>query len=233
MESTTNYSMFKDFSSNREVDEKHVRKLVCAIEKRNLLSVNPILVDKNFNVVDGQHRLEAAKVLKVPIYYMVGDVRRDDISKINSNQKNWTQMDYINYYTIEGKKAYVQLSGLINHYSRISRSALIALSHPYLKRSIEEIKTGFLDVDNIDFAHEVCKVVMQLHEAYLYEFVLDSRFPIALGMAMKNKDFSMEYMLEKIAASPRTFVPCHSITEYRAMMQDVYNFQLSKNKIKL
>lgn len=233
MVSTKDYNLFKDFSSNREIDEKHVRKLVAAIEKRNLLSVNPILVDNEFRVIDGQHRLEAAKILKTDIFYIVGDVRRDDISKINSNQKNWTQMDYINYYTIEGKKAYLQLSGLINHFSKISRSALIALAHPYLKRSTEEIKNGLLDVDNIDFAHEVCKIVMYLHDQYLYEFVLDSRFPIALGMAMKNENFVLDNLLEKIAASPRSFVPCHSIKDYRAMMEDVYNFQLSKNKIKL
>ena len=233
MESTTDYNMFKDYSSNREVDDRHVRKLVREIQKRNLLSVNPILVDKDFRIIDGQHRLEAAKILKVPIYYMLGDVNRDDISRINSCQKNWSLMDYLNYYTIEGKKTYMLLSGLINHYPKIKHSALVALSNPNFTRHSEEIKSGYLNTDNIDFAHEVCKVVMQLHEQYLYEFVLDSKFPIALGIAMKNEKFSLEYMLEKIAASPRSFVRCHSIKDYRAMMSDVYNFKVSKSLIKL
>jgi hypothetical protein len=233
MESTTNYSMFKEFSSNREIDEKHVRKLVREIQNRNLLAVNPILVDHNMHVVDGQHRLEAAKVLGVPIFYIVGDVRRDDISKINSNQKNWGLMDYLNYYTIEGKKAYLQISNLINHYPRITHSALVALSDPELTRSSDKIKNGLLDTGNIEFARQVCEVIMHLHELYGYEFVFDSKFPLALGSAMDNENFDLGTMYEKIAISPRSFVRCHSSKEYKKMIEEIYNYKVSKNKIEL
>lgn len=233
MQNTTDYSMFKDFSSNREIDEKHVRKLVAAIEKRNLLSVNPILVDKEFRVIDGQHRLEAAKILKVSIFYIVGDVRRDDISRINSNQKNWSQMDYINYWTIEGKKDYVRLSSLINHYPQFQTSALICLCHPELRRSSEAIRTGSLDSSNSDFAVSVCNTIMELHEKYLYDFVFDSRFPISLAKAMQADGFKLENLLLKIDSSPRSFVACHTTRQYTDMINEVYNFRLSKNKIEL
>jgi hypothetical protein len=233
MESTTNYSMFKDFSSNREIDPKHVKQLVREIEKRNLLSVNPILVDKDFHIIDGQHRLEAAKALKIPIYYIIGDVRRDDISKINSCQKNWNQMDYINYYTIEGRPAYVKISNLINHYPQFQTSALIALSNPELRRCSEDIRRGDLDSINADFAREVCDIIIKLNEKYLYGFVFDSRFPIALAKAMNTEGFNLDNLLKKIDDSPRSFVACHTVREYLTMIEDVYNFQLSKNKIRL
>ena len=225
--------MFKDFSSNREIDEKHVRKLVAAIEKRNLLSVNPILCDKELRVIDGQHRLEAAKILNVEIYYIVGDVRRDDISRINSNQKNWNQMDYINYWTVEGRKPYIRLSNLINHYPKFQTSALIALSNPDLRRSSDDIRTGSLDSSNADFAVKVCDIITQLHEKYLYEFVFDSRFPIALANAMRLENFNIEKLISKIDASPRSFVACHTVKQYSQLIEETYNFKLSTNKIEL
>ena len=102
MNQTTDYSLFKDVSSNRDVDRKHVKKLVNSIREKNLLEVNPIIVNEKLEVLDGQHRLEAAKQLKVPIYYVISsDVTHNDISRLNSNKKNWLLMDYINYYTVK------------------------------------------------------------------------------------------------------------------------------------
>src|SRR5690606_774965 len=80
MNKTTDYSIFGEIESNREVDLRHVRKLMKAIEKRNLLHLNPIIVDEQNRVIEGQHRLEAAKQLQVPIYYITDNtVNKSDI----------------------------------------------------------------------------------------------------------------------------------------------------------
>lgn len=92
-------------------------RLVASIRKRNLLHVNPIVVDKDMRVVDGQHRLEAASILGVEIYYIEENIDRRDISMLNSNQKNWNAMDYINFYTVEKNSSFIQISSLVNKYS--------------------------------------------------------------------------------------------------------------------
>lgn len=66
---TKDYGSFKEINSNREVDQRHVRSLVAAIEQKNLLHVNPIVCNADMEVIDGQHRLEAARALGVEIYY--------------------------------------------------------------------------------------------------------------------------------------------------------------------
>jgi hypothetical protein len=233
MQSTKDYSIFREFSSNREVDRKHVNKLVLSIKKRNLLSVNPIVVDNGMRVIDGQHRLAAAAILEVEIFYVQEDINRKDISLLNSNQKNWTAMDYINFYTIEKSPAFLQLSNLINNYPHMAVSALLVLSNSEGRRSLVQLKDGFLDVEAIDFAKEVCEVCKDMNHKFQKDFVFDSRFPLAIGKAMNADNFKLERLIEQIEASPRDFVPCHTKEQYLEMIEEIYNRNLSKNKINL
>lgn len=233
MEQTKDYDQFKDFSSNREVDPKHVKRLVNAISKRNLLHVNPIKVDENMRVVDGQHRLAAARILEVPIYYEKGDITRRDISMLNSNQKNWTAMDYINFYTVEKNGAFIQLSGLINHYPEIAISALLILSSSEGRRDLVQLKDGYLDVLNIEHCRKVCDLCRDLFRKFQTRFVFDSRFPLALSVAIQDENFKTETFIEKIEGNPRAFVPCHTKVQYMEMIEEIFNRSLSKNKIRL
>ena len=230
---TIDYSIFKEFSSNREVDQKHVRRLVCAINKKNLLHVNPIVVDENMRVIDGQHRLAAAKILGVSIFYIKDNIQRSDISMLNSNQKNWNAMDYINFYTIEKKDAYVQLSSLINHYPDMATSALISLSNSEGKRNNQMLKDGNLDVLNINHCREICALCTDINKRFDADFVFDSRFPLALSVAMNDQNWKTETFIEKIEASPRTFVRCHTKEQYLEMIEEIYNRYLSKNQIRI
>lgn len=233
MESTKDYSIFKDFSSNREVDPKHVNKLVAEIKKRNLLSVNPIIVDNDMRVIDGQHRLAAAEKLGVEIFYVQGEVNRRDISVLNSNQKNWNAMDYINHYTVEKVASFLQLSGLINNHPDIAVSALLTLSNSEGKRNLKQLKDGYLDVLNIEHAKQVCIACENLNKKFQKCFVFDSRFPLAISKAIKQDNFRMDSFIEKIEENPRAFVPCHTKEEYLKMIEEIFNRYLSKNKINL
>ena len=74
--STKNYDMFitdRDKTGHWSTQncEKLIKNLMQSISYRNLLAWRPIIVTKNFLVIDGLHRLEAAKRLGVEIYYEV------------------------------------------------------------------------------------------------------------------------------------------------------------------
>ena len=111
MKETTNYDMFKFREDNRkEISNVHVRVLVRSITHNNMLKYKPILVNSKMEVLDGQHRLLAAKEIGVPIFY---EVEKDmDIKSIISlqTQKAWTTTDYINAYAKNGYEDYIKLS---------------------------------------------------------------------------------------------------------------------------
>lgn len=231
MESTKDYSIFREFSSNREIDQKHVNQLVRSIEKHNLLKVNPIVVDKQMRVIDGQHRLAAAQILDVEIYYIQDEINRKDISLLNSNQKNWSAMDYINFYTVEKVPAYMKFSNLVNNYPRMKVSALLELANIDGVRNIKDLKEGDLNVSNIDEAKEVCEICKDMYSILLKAFVYDSKFPLALSKALAAENFKIERLFEQAKAFPRDFVACHSKVQYMEMIKEIYNRNLSKNKI--
>ena len=58
--STYDLSIFKILDGNRNINLGHVERLVKSIEENGFLKM-PIIVNDNFDVIDGQHRLMAAK----------------------------------------------------------------------------------------------------------------------------------------------------------------------------
>src|SRR5574342_66982 len=100
VEKTKNYEMFKIIKGNAPINLIHLNHLIEAIEKKNLLDARPILVNRNMDVIDGQHRLEAAKRLGLPIYYIQSDgLSINDISTLNSNQRNWKMEHYLDLFS--------------------------------------------------------------------------------------------------------------------------------------
>lgn len=232
IQQTTDYDLFKDIGSNRETDSKHVNRLARSIQDKNLLHIHPIVVDMHMRVIDGQHRLEAAKQLGVPVFFVVdGAIEKKDISRLNTNQKNWNMMDYINYYTVEKIPEYIELSKFINHYEHLKPSAAIALCSSTLTSRSADIKQGYMDIDNINRAYEVAENLKEIYRKYQEDFIWDSRFPIALARAMRDSNFNMEVFYEKIDGNRRAFVRCVTVLDTVKMVQEIYNYKLSKNKI--
>src|SRR5271157_1856303 len=96
---TTNYGMFHPFKENRDIDPVHLRRMQKSLREKNLLAAFPILVDKDFYVLDGQHRLKAAEALGMAVFFSIAAVStKNDIPRINGNSKNWNPMDYLAMY---------------------------------------------------------------------------------------------------------------------------------------
>lgn len=99
MEKTTDYDCFKRLGGNAPINMAHLNRLTDAIQKNNLLEARPILINEKMEVIDGQHRLEAAKRLGVPIFYIkIQGSGVDDIAMLNSNQRNWKMEHYLHLY---------------------------------------------------------------------------------------------------------------------------------------
>ena len=99
VKNTLDYSIFQNYTTNRDVRMGHVADLVNSIETRNLLYTQPITVNEEYFVIDGQHRLAAAKSLGLPIYYIVcPGLTERDIPRLNSVMKLWLMADYLDHY---------------------------------------------------------------------------------------------------------------------------------------
>ena len=84
IQKTKDYEMFKFRDDNRPLSQPHLKALIDSIKSKNLLEMRPIQVNAQFEVIDGQHRIAAAKALGVDIYYQVEEsLNPEDIIRLN------------------------------------------------------------------------------------------------------------------------------------------------------
>ena len=92
---TTDYSQFKHVVNNRDVGNNPV---TLSIQKKDMLESHPILVDSDMNIIDGQHRLAAAKFLQLPIYYIINDKIRIEDIPLCQVQRPWETRDFLKFF---------------------------------------------------------------------------------------------------------------------------------------
>ena len=63
---TNKYEIFKQLKGNREVSPKRISKIINSIKEVGYI-INPIIVNEKMEVIDGQGRLEALRILKIQL----------------------------------------------------------------------------------------------------------------------------------------------------------------------
>ena len=112
---TEDYNLFKLIKENRAIDQRHVKKLTESMSKKTIF--NPILVNSKHEIIDGQHRLEALKKLCKPIdYTIIDDATHNDLINLNTNNKNWKNPEFLQFYVKKGFEEYRNLEFFIKKY---------------------------------------------------------------------------------------------------------------------
>lgn len=226
---TTDYSIFKQVVCNREVSQPHVNKLVKSITRNNLLKLNPIIVNDNMDVIDGQHRLEAAEKLKTPIYYIVDStVSKKDLSDLNSVKKNWGVLDYINFWTIEKAPGFDVLSKFLSEHSQIPPSTAMMLLSADGSRNTNALKEGVVDVDNIAKAQEIAQILKYYRN--IIDWAYDRSFVLAVNRLVESGKYDHATMEKRMETQTRSLVKCINTKQYIELLEEIYN-RGSHNKV--
>lgn len=104
VQETYEYEQFSFITGNRDINLHNLNKIKSSLRKENRQQFRPILVNEKLEVIDGQHRLQAAKELGLPIFYEVQpDLRKSDIV-LFQNQRRWGIEDYLKYHASDGNE---------------------------------------------------------------------------------------------------------------------------------
>src|SRR6187549_2973465 len=108
--STKDYEKFRFLRANRAINKNNVEKIKASYREWGVIAGRPILIDKDFNIIDGQHRFLALKDLGFPIPYEIigGDIIGKTMA-LNSNQDEWQLIDYAKSYAEQGYDCYRKL----------------------------------------------------------------------------------------------------------------------------
>jgi hypothetical protein len=237
---TTDYSIFKYFAHNREVVPAHVRKMIKSILTSNFLKDFPIKVDSEMRVVDGQHRIEAARSLGVPVHYDVISIENADEAMLllNVNQRGWSMTDYLNYYTKRGFKQYLLFQQFIEKHCLAIYEGLDILASPYRKRgsnfregnylhpSPEEI---LLHEEDLEKFHSVLDFILS-KQVTAKSYLTSRRFRLALMTFCFSDEIDAEKFIHKLSFNLLKMHPCATYAQYKEMFTQIYEWNdRSKN----
>ena len=239
MEKTRDYARFKLTDDNRDggVKEIHVQRLIDSIKAKNLLELRPIIVNNNWEVIDGQHRLEAAKRLGVDIYYEVkADTEKHDIILLNIAEK-WQQRDYLNYYVKNGYPEYIKLDTFLKRHNMNLRTYLgVAIGRTHEKH--ETFRSGaFVMPNTVD--DSVMAIVKQTREIINTRnggvnsiYTQTGRFFGALLSLFRHPQFEEGKWISNLDRMTSNFSIRATTREYISDIQKVYNWR-NPNRIDL
>lgn len=165
VQSTTHYDLFKVLPGNRKVNSQHVESLRKSIDLNGFISQNPIIVNENHYVIDGQHRLEAARKLGEPVYYVMlkgGDL--ESVQLLNATQRPWLIDDYLESYIELGNKEYVYLKEFCEKWEiPVSTGVLLLTGRLNSERYLSEFHKGTFRVTHAEQADFIADILLSLN----------------------------------------------------------------------
>lgn len=242
--STKDLEMFKTISGNRVPNLQHVRRLVESIKQYGM-KCNPILVNEKHEVIDGQHRLLAAKETNSEIYFIIlKGYGLNEVHTLNLNQKNWTKVDFLNGYADMGIKSYVELkkfheknndfklTDCIALCSNITQSANVTLANKMRlgSQNTQVFEEGTWLIRDVNLAQENADKI-RLIKPY-YNGYNRTTFVGTILSLFKNPKFDFNEFMHKLRLQPTALVDCSNREQYKTLIEDIYNYR-SRNKVNL
>lgn len=215
---TDDYENFKFFDWNRELNVNHIKKLMISYQEQDLSSTNPILIDKNFYILDGQHRFTALKELNKPIYYQIVDIDKQGIFALNSVNKKWTGLDKLHFLSKTGNEWAGYSLELIKKYNIAAKVLIAAAGTHALDKEYDIYKTD-------DFLKELMRVKRVLPARLKHAL-----FYVAVLLLLRNNDAKTEHLINNIEKYGGDMQGRSSIEGYKEELLKVYNRGLRTSK---
>lgn len=229
--STEDYKIFKTIPGNRGVGDDHVKKLIASIAKKNLLPVNPIIVNEKMEVVDGQHRLAAAESLKLPISYITceGATIRT-VQQLNAHQKQWNLHDYASSYAKQGNNQYINLIEFYqNQDLPVSLAIWLLSKDKWYGGHMAGFKEGQFVITSLYEAYEVIERRKILDEHTSRQVKRSRGLIRAIRTLVRNPEMDWDRLKEKLPLYSKQIPAFENTLDYLRVLEDIYNFN---NKVR-
>jgi hypothetical protein len=233
VEKTKEYDKFKYLVGNRPLNKSHLKKLKESIEKSNHLNLHPIIVNQNYEIIDGQHRLECARQIGCEIFYIKSDSIKDEhLIECNVNQKSFEVENYIDFFAVKEKKEeYIQLRDMLKS-SELKPKALLTLILGTVSANLLEfLKTGKFRFPTKDDPLEVLNFFFDF-SAYVkdkrikpFSMFSNHNFTRALRWLFKTTGFESELFFKKLDLRWFDLKPQRTSEDWYSLLISIYNFK--------
>ena len=225
---TKDYSIFKEHRDNRIINQSHVKKLSEKMKTHGWLPTSRVVINEKGELIDGHHRVRAAVIAKVPVRYSIHrGANGDDITEMNTLQKNWSPFDHLHKWVMRGNPNYMTFSKFARDYPMFKYTEVSMLLNNNMggaKRDIFE--SGNYVVKNEKIARQWAEYIVSL-KPYFEKYYTKSIFVRAIIKVLSSKGdvFNFDEFLRKVKIRPTKLVPCGTVDQYVELIEDIYNYR--------
>lgn len=230
---TEDYSIFSTLDGNRNINVPNLKALKRSIEKEHLQI--PIIVNEDLQIIDGQHRFNACKELKKPIYYIiVKGYGLSQVHKLNAISRKWSFDDYLDGYANMGKEDYVKARIFKQKYGLgavETMSLLLGYNCLAGGGDRERFFNGNFKIKSLHDAEAKAEQIMMIRP--YYNGYLRKSFIAAMLKLFSLDNFDFNVFMKKLKYQSTKLVDCTTSNQYLLVIEDIYNYKArGKNKIR-
>jgi hypothetical protein len=228
---TTNYDRFKTIEGNRDVNLRNVKRIIGNIEKVGALKV-PILVNENYEIIDGQHRFEAFKRKNLPITYMIQKgYGLKEVQALNSNTSNWNNFDYLKSYCESGYGEYEKLEQFMRDYpdfgiqsaERICSLRQTNASASKSPNAANKFRLGEFVCPDIRKSYEIANKLMMI-KPYYKNFHRGTFVSTMMGLFNRD-NYDHKYFIGRLKRHSLVIEDQPSVKRWIDHIEEVYNYR--------
>lgn len=221
---TYDYSLFKTIKGNREKNSSHLKGLENSMKENYLFTI--IIVNENYEIIDGQHRFEIISKLLLPVYYIIREgYGMEEVIRFNTEAVVWKSNDYLNTYCISGNDDYKQYYKFKEKYKLDHCSTRVLLANTgstHTASSGRIFRTGKFKIANYKKAVDTVEKIFSL--APYYAGYKRRTFIYAMSSLLKNPLFDFKEFSQKVKMLPDSLVDCTSTENYFKLINEIYNY---------
>jgi hypothetical protein len=230
---TKDYTIFKFREDNRLVNANHVKKLAQRMKERGWLSSSVVTLNGSGEVIDGQHRVKAAISVGAPIRYKVTrGAGSDEMTEMNTLQKNWSPFDHLHKWVSKGNPNYITFDKFVKDYPMFKYTeCAMMLNNNQSSIDRNTFESGNYVVKSEKKAREWAEYIVQL-KPYFEKYYTKAIFVRGMIKCLLKKEFVFDEFIHKVKLRPTNLVPCGTVEQYVEMIENIYNYKRS-NKVNL
>ena len=229
---TYDYFLFKPIDGNRNKNLIHINRLKKSMQVNYLFTI--IIVNENYEIIDGQHRFDVIKELNLPLNYVIcNGYGLNEVHILNQNSKTWNSDDYLEGYCNLGYIDYLKYKEFKDRYG-FGHSECMTILNGYSNtvgtNATKIFFAGELKIKDYNKACELADKIELIGQ--FYNGYKRRSFVHALLNLFKNKNFEFIELLQKLKIQPSALCDCTDIPQYISLIEEIYNYK-RREKINL